>query len=334
MKIDRKMPARTVSSSSPKKMSSERKKGDNFPKSDDLPAPETGNPETSKDSPSGMDAVKLGLQELQTLVVWGCTEGRNTVKSYVKKNYKKSEWLKDGYDLDSDSIRFFTIISNAAIWFSGTKFFKQLRPLFMLLVWNGITPFLPEWFIMTFARLIFIAKNAGVMWFLFTIYQAIKLKIEDGEMEQQITIEKQEWTNEGSMETVQDLQDIGSYDMDQIWAFVKQQGIQLAIVSFLHMKYEYTTPLVFSSILGVMAIMDLPLYKIYIKGVSVEDDETLKRPWKNAQDFGEQWKVAMQRYMGQGPAADAAAGPNKKKISTKSLKAKGRMAAAEQKKNF
>merc|ERR1711860_129509 len=104
-------------------------------------------------------------------------------------------------------------------------------------------------------------------------------RINNGEMEQIIQVEKQEWTNEGKMETMHEPQSIGEYDKDQLTAQIKQQLVAIGMVMLIHYNWGYTTPLVVGSVMGALQLKDSQLVRIHLKGEDPTENAELKRPY-------------------------------------------------------
>jgi len=179
------------------------------------------------------------------------------------------------------------------------------------------------------ARLIFIVKNIGMTFFFFRLRSLIKSKINDGEMEQVITIKKQEWTESGNMEKVETRVTLGEYDEDFLWSWGKSNGLTMSFIIGLHYWKGYTTPLVISSIMAINSFREFQLYRVHIKGETEEDEPALKRPWVNQNDFYEQW---MEQAGKANWNTATTLEDTSKKVSTKSLKAKQKSGALNEKK--
>ena len=114
-------------------------------------------------------------------------------------------------------------------------------------------------------------------------------------------------------------------------------------VFFIHYYYQYTVPLVISSIMGMQHLFDHPLYIMYCVSGSKNDWELdeeqkklCKRPFKNSNDPMEAMKNMQARFgMGEEEKSAAAAekakgmmGPKEGTVSSKSLKMAEKKAAA------
>ena len=66
---------------------------------------------------------------------------------------------------------------------------------------------------------------------------------------------------------------VAVYDRDTLIAFTKQQLIQIALIAFLHLKFELVQPLILSSILGLIAFPDEAIFQVYLL------NKTLTRPF-------------------------------------------------------
>jgi len=204
-----------------------------------------------------------------------------------KKSKHSSKWMQlltDGIDWDNiDWAKLFTNVLQCALHlfneFRQTQFAKSLIPLVVLSCWNFIASFLAEDTTTVIARLAFIVKNIGHGLVLFRIKQLVEQAQSEGELEDTVEVTRQDWTDEGKMVNRKETITYGEYDLEQVWTTVKQQGMQVGMVTFLHWYWGYTTPLVITSFMGVQQIMDFPLYKLYMSGVSASDDKTLKRPF-------------------------------------------------------
>jgi len=88
-------------------------------------------------------------------------------------------------------------------------------------------------------------------------------------MEDEITVEKTEMNNETmKMEKRSERMTLGDYDNEELWKFLKQQGMQLLPVLGIHYYYQYTIPLVISSVMGVSTLFEMPLYLVHVKGLT------------------------------------------------------------------
>lgn len=54
------------------------------------------------------------------------------------------------------------------------------------------------------------------------------------------------------------------YDRDSLIDFTKQQMIQIVFIAFLHYKFELVQPLILSSILGLIAFPEQPVFQIHL----------------------------------------------------------------------
>lgn len=242
------------------------------------------------------------------------------------------------HKIDTSNLNYAQIGKNATKlvihWFHiirKSQFAKALLPLGTVMIWNMICGFLPESVTNALAIMIFIAKNAFVVVFLLNIKNKIEKRMGDGELEATIMVDKQEWTNEGTFEKVKEQMTIGDYDISEWWKFIKTQAMQVGITMAIYMWKGFTVPLVIGSIFGAKAMFDLPLYKIHSLGLDEQDDETCKRPFKDAnpmENFMQKYQESVNNTMGSGEQPTGAA----KKISKKSLLAKEKATKAAQKK--
>ena len=69
----------------------------------------------------------------------------------------------------------------------------------------------------------------------------------------------------GNTEIVQEMS-IKEYDRNNFVSFSKQQAIQCAIVIFMHLKFNFSLPLILSSIMGIMGLFDNEIVRIYLLG--------------------------------------------------------------------
>lgn len=259
------------------------------------------------------------------------TVAQSGVETWVRKNRKNFRVLEDCCSKNTeDPIQYGVIFWNIWTIFYASPLFKTLTPLMLVLAWNACSQFLPDEIALQIARLGFLAKNAATLYVMFQIRSTIRRKMNDGEMDSSISVEKRGWTNEGTMENMPEPMSIGTYDEEQLFLFFKTQGFSVAFMMFLHWRYMYTSPLVAGSVMGFLQLKDLPLFRIHVRGEDATSDVTLKRPFR-ADDFMSTWNKAMIQYQNQnaGPA-----GPAEKKVSAKSLKIKEKQQkSAEKKKN-
>ena len=74
--------------------------------------------------------------------------------------------------------------------------------------------------------------------------------MDDGELEQVITVERSEMTNEGTVDSYTEEQDIGSHDKEAFMATLKREAIGTVLVSAFHMYWGYHVPLVVGTFVG------------------------------------------------------------------------------------
>merc|ERR1719471_916693 len=72
---------------------------------------------------------------------------------------------------------------------------------------------------------------------------------------------------------------IQEYDMRMLKAKLKPLGMKVCLITFLHFKFEFVTPLLMSCILSIFGLIDDQLWKVHILGVD-DTQEDYKRPWK------------------------------------------------------
>ncbi|KAJ3292267.1 hypothetical protein HK104_005427 [Borealophlyctis nickersoniae] len=63
------------------------------------------------------------------------------------------------------------------------------------------------------------------------------------------------------------------------------QLVGVSIIALMHFKWGYVRPLLLQSVLGLRAITQTPIFKIYILGQPATG--ALNRPWKQASPFGQ-----------------------------------------------
>ncbi|RKP05065.1 inorganic phosphate transporter Pho88 [Thamnocephalis sphaerospora] len=74
------------------------------------------------------------------------------------------------------------------------------------------------------------------------------------------------------------------YDQSQIWQLIKQTLTSVAIMGFIHYKWEFVQPLVLQAILPIKSLFENQAVQVHVLGRKAEGD--LKRPWKAATPFG------------------------------------------------
>lgn len=78
---------------------------------------------------------------------------------------------------------------------------------------------------------------------------------------------------------------ICEYDIAELKKLIQQTVVGVAILGFLHFKFDFVQPLILQSIFPFKNLLSSPLAKIHIFGKSAESGE-LKRPWKAPSPFG------------------------------------------------
>jgi len=73
---------------------------------------------------------------------------------------------------------------------------------------------------------------------------------------------------------------VTEYDLSKVKEKLNQIAMQTVIVTGIHYQWQVAMPLVISSTMAVIGLMDDQLIKLYILGTTEEQDETLKRPFK------------------------------------------------------
>lgn len=253
-------------------------------------------------------------------------KAQSSVQAWIRKNRKNYSFLKDCCDKNPDEpISYYIILKNLTELFLKSQVCKSLTPVFLIFLWNSISLHFPEMFDHYIARLCYVVRIVYFCYIMYTIRSRINQKIEDGEMDQQVTVERQEWTNEASMETVPEQLSAGDYDKEQWMSFLKSQGVGSFMSLSLYIKWGYTTPMVVSLFLGYQHIKDLALYRIHVKGESGSEDALLRRPFKQM-DLFTHWQKALNHH------AVVKQPTKEKKIATKSLKQKEKAKAQAEKK--
>jgi len=74
---------------------------------------------------------------------------------------------------------------------------------------------------------------------------------------------------------------IHKYDLDQVKALFKNQGMGIAMMAVMHLYFKYTNPLLIQSILPLKSAFEANEVKIHLLGNAAIGD--LKRPFKAAQ---------------------------------------------------
>ena len=71
---------------------------------------------------------------------------------------------------------------------------------------------------------------------------------------------------------------VQEYDNAQLGDFIKKEGMQIALILFLHYQFGIVQPLILSSVMGLMPLLDNDLIKLYIRNSPVSrpfEDKTL-----------------------------------------------------------
>ena len=63
------------------------------------------------------------------------------------------------------------------------------------------------------------------------------------------------------------------YDREALIDFLKQAAFQIAFIAFLHIKFEMVQPLILTSVVGIVALSDSPIFQVYVL------NKTLPRPF-------------------------------------------------------
>lgn len=72
---------------------------------------------------------------------------------------------------------------------------------------------------------------------------------------------------------------VQEYDNSQLGDFIKKEGMQIALITFLHYQFGIVQPLILSSVMGVMPLLENDLIKLYLRGSPVSrpfEDKTLQ----------------------------------------------------------
>lgn len=88
------------------------------------------------------------------------------------------------------------------------------------------------------------------------------------------------------------------YDRDALIDFTKQQLIQIALITVMHWKFELVQPLILSSVLGLIAFPDTPVFQVHLL------NQTLVRPFPHKAPNG-----LMGLFGADGPATPATPAP-------------------------
>jgi hypothetical protein len=75
------------------------------------------------------------------------------------------------------------------------------------------------------------------------------------------------------------------YDKSEVWKGLKQSGIGLAMVTFLHFKFGYVQPLIIQAILGFKTFFTTKEARIHLFNRSTSSGD-LKRPFRVDSPFG------------------------------------------------
>jgi hypothetical protein len=75
------------------------------------------------------------------------------------------------------------------------------------------------------------------------------------------------------------------YDKNEVWKGLKQSGIGLAMVTFLHFKFGYVQPLIIQAILGFKTFFTTKEARIHLLHQSTGSGD-LKRPFRVDSPFG------------------------------------------------
>ncbi|KAI8333303.1 inorganic phosphate transporter Pho88 [Chlamydoabsidia padenii] len=75
------------------------------------------------------------------------------------------------------------------------------------------------------------------------------------------------------------------YDKNEVWKGLKQSGIGLAMVTFLHFKFGYVQPLIIQAILGFKIFFTTKEARIHLFNQSNSSGD-LKRPFRVESPFG------------------------------------------------
>ena len=68
---------------------------------------------------------------------------------------------------------------------------------------------------------------------------------------------------------------------------LKQAAMQTLIVGGVSYRWVTVLPMLLSSVTAVLAIPDDPIFRIYLRGHTEEDDPELKRPFKAKSPFAD-----------------------------------------------
>eukprot|EP00392_Amoebophrya_sp_AT5.2_P019151 g19885.t1 len=242
--------------------------------------------------------------------------GTGVAENKIQSVWRDVSWLR--------------ILLNVAAMVCGMAWFKQLLPVLVGFFWQGVSGFLPnEQWGLTVARLLFLGQVFATIYVVLQVKQKLNRKINDGELEQMITVETQQMTDKG-YETFTENQSIAEYDLGQISTFQRHFLAGACVAMLVHWKWSMSTPLVIGSCFGVLRLRDWPMYRIHVLGQDATDVPGLKRPFKVPDPFG------MQKWVQQHSAVAGAAGVETtnlaKKVSTKSLKAKEKSSKTADKK--
>jgi len=94
----------------------------------------------------------------------------------------------------------------------------------MVSMWNSFQTYVSTDTSFLIARLIFACRNVAVLVIMYMIKAKIDTKINNGELEEDITVERTDMNNDGKWLKLKETITVGEYDHEEWWKFVKQQG--------------------------------------------------------------------------------------------------------------
>ncbi|SAM06515.1 hypothetical protein [Absidia glauca] len=95
---------------------------------------------------------------------------------------------------------------------------------------------------------------------------------------------KQTWDGTTTNDTLV-VTNFAEYDKNEVWKGLKQSGIGLAMVTFLHFKFGYVQPLIIQAILGFKTFFTTKEARIHLLHQSTGSGD-LKRPFRVDSPFG------------------------------------------------